>query len=468
MSFRRAVFGRTLYLCVFTLFTLLYNFCYVSRVMNYAANGVLVFWGLILLAHDLRGKRRSAGHRLLMPFLGFLAVYVVAVLINARNGFFENGYMFLLCVVEFFVLCAYDSSAEKDHVLREIKCVSLTAVAASFPLSAGSLILFAGKMKVMAYGNAYGFVHGRLYGFYTNPNSGSMAAFFSIALSLVLMLIWKKRFRKLLIANILVQFLYLALALSRGSQAALIVFALFFSFFLFMRKIRIKSVRLRIAAALSAAVVSVGALALALEVSRLGLSYIPETVSYVEKVIVKEPTPGITPVPIERDYSKGFFSPRSTIWRAGLALFLKRPVFGVGPYSIAPMTEPYLPAKLHSHVRIGGLHNNYLQVLVSAGAAGLLAYMAILAVLNTVYIRYLIDCLRRRRLPFALFGCMTGLSAALLIYNLVESKIMLDNCMVSAMFWIFSGYALYFCLKDKGEKAGQPQEPPDGEVGGRC
>lgn len=461
-SLRRAVFNRTLYLCVYTLFTLLYNFCYVSRIMNYVANGILVVWGLIFLVHDLLGKRLVSSHRLLIPFISFLAVYVISVLINVRHGFFENGYLFLLCLVEFFVLCSYDLSAAKDDVLREIKCIALTAIAASFPLSAGSLVLFAGKMKVKAYGNTYGFVQGRLYGFYTNPNSGSMVAFFSIALAIMLMIIWKGRFKKLLITNILVQFLYLALALSRGSQAALIVFGLFFSFFLSMRRLRVKDIRRRIAAGLGVAILSVTALGLALEVSRLGLSYIPETVSYVEKVIEKKPA-SIAPVPIERDYSKGFFAPRSTIWRAGLSLFLERPVFGVGYHAIPSRIKPYLSKQLQSHISIGGLHNNYLQVLVAVGAAGLLAYLFILAVLNATYVRYLLDCLRRRRFPFALFGCITGLSTALFIYNLVESKILLDNCIVSTMFWVFSGYALYFCLKGEDKKAEQPEQLQDSQ-----
>lgn len=462
--FRRVLFNRTLYYIVFTLFTLLYNFCYVSRYMNYSSNVFLVCWGLILLVYDLCGRRFCMGHCLRVPFLLFLGVFAVTILLHALDGFFDNGLLFLVTAVEFFVLSAYDFSKRRRDALHELSLIARTVIIASFPLSLGSLVLFALKMKVKAYGIIYGFVEGRLYGFYTNPNSGSMVAFFSIAFSLMLMLILKRRFRKLLLLNLAVQFLYLTLSLSRGSQAALVVFGLFFSFFLFQQKSRIKRIGRRIAAGVVAALVSVCVLALALELSKLALSYVPETVNYVEKVIVKQPAEkSISPVPIERDYSKGFFSPRSIIWKVGLDIFQESPVFGVGPYLIPVKSKPYLSPKYQQHVEIGGLHNNYLQVLVSCGVAGLLVFIVILFMMNRIYMRYLSDCLRRRHRPFALFGSMTGLTTALLVYNLVESKILLDNCMVSAIFWIISGYIICFCLQSQRAEKRQSYDKPSGD-----
>lgn len=445
---KRTIFNKTLYFVVFVFLTLMYNFCYVSRFMNYTANIFLMCWGLILIFYDVFGKGVFLRHRLFIPFSLFLAFFAVTVLYHAKNGFLSNGLLFLITAIEFFVLCTYDLSESTKQATRSLSAVAATIVITSFPLSLGSLILFASKMQVSAYGFFYGFTDNRLYGLYTNPNPGGIIAFFSIAFSLVLLIIYRPRFKKSLIFNIIIQFSHLALTLSRGSQCALTVFSLFFVFFLALRKIKTKKLRSTIMAAAAITIAFSLLLTLILELSRSVLSYVPETVNYVERVISNQPQEdGITPVPIDRDYSNGFFSPRTNIWQVGLNIYKDNPVLGAGPYLLIEKSRKYLSLKQQSYVEHGGLHNGYLQVLVACGAVGFLSFMTILFLMIRIFSRYALNCIRRGGKLFPLFGSMMGIVFALIAYNIVESKLLLDNCIVSAVFWIISGYSIYFCLK---------------------
>jgi O-antigen ligase len=66
---------------------------------------------------------------------------------------------------------------------------------------------------------------------------------------------------------------------------------------------------------------------------------------------------------------------RTLMWQAGARLFLDHPVTGVGLQDLRPLLEPYQsPRAVERHPH---LHNSYLQVAVSTGCIGFLAFLAL-------------------------------------------------------------------------------------------
>ncbi len=86
----------------------------------------------------------------------------------------------------------------------------------------------------------------------------------------------------------------------------------------------------------------------------------------------------------------GSVTTRVYLQKAGLQLFLERPILGTGQEAIAGRIEPYLPAYLKSNdiFYIDRTHNEFLDVLVMQGIVGFFAYMAFWIVLLWNAIRH--------------------------------------------------------------------------------
>ena len=75
-----------------------------------------------------------------------------------------------------------------------------------------------------------------------------------------------------------------------------------------------------------------------------------------------------------------FMSYRGFIWRYGLPLFFSHPLFGSGPDTFGAVFEGTYPGLAVSLMGtyVDKAHNEYLQILITLGAAGLLAYGTVL------------------------------------------------------------------------------------------
>ena len=72
------------------------------------------------------------------------------------------------------------------------------------------------------------------------------------------------------------------------------------------------------------------------------------------------------------DWANHSQSDRFQMWRAGLAMWRERPLTGVGLGDLQPLYRDFAPAGVAR--AYGHLHNNWVQILASMGALGLLAF----------------------------------------------------------------------------------------------
>ncbi len=126
-----------------------------------------------------------------------------------------------------------------------------------------------------------------------------------------------------------------------------------------------------------------------------------------------------------------FGSSRILIWRETLGVIAERPLLGGGPDTLTLrtdldfsryVTETGLTLKTH----VDNAHNEYLNYLVNIGAAGFAAYLSVIAVSLSSWLR------KRRGTLIPALGCG-------LVCYWIQSFFGLGLCLVVPLVWIFMG-----------------------------
>lgn len=138
-------------------------------------------------------------------------------------------------------------------------------------------------------------------------------------------------------------------------------------------------------------------------------------------------------VTIERDYGDSDISNgRFEIWNAGLKVFIKHPIFGVGVKNVNLFTNEYLSEETINETPnlSADLHNIFLQVLVSHG---IIAFIIFVMYLVIVIIKYIV----------ILFKTDNFNSDNTIIYkiNIVNLSILISLLVIN----LFDSHILYFC-----------------------
>ena len=132
---------------------------------------------------------------------------------------------------------------------------------------------------------------------------------------------------------------------------------------------------------------------------------------------------------------------RLDLWKAGMQVWKKEPVFGVGIGSIYENGKGYLSKKGALSLKGGILHNIILTTLVGTGIVGILALAAFLVILAVRCIKVLF-CSDNK---FLLILCAE--IAGIMLLNMVENNILFWNCEQAVVFWYICSYFLYYTDK---------------------
>jgi O-antigen ligase len=299
----------------------------------------------------------------------------------------------------------------------------------------------------------------RFWGLY-NPNTGAALAVTSIFLCWMLLVMGQKRGRCFYITNIVFQMFYLLLTQSRTAWYTLLIFGgiiLFVQLLLRLRQ-KGKDTKGRVAALLAAVLVAAGGVELLRPVSVAAVSYIPSVITQVKGFIFENgrfSSEDLHPAISERDDSFGSDNTDATngrvmLWKAGLKAFLKKPVFGVTREALYDEVSPYLAEERMGNLKRGGLHNIYLSVLVCSGLVGFtLLLIFVLGLCRTLLFRRSLVVSRENLWQYLLMV----IPFSFFLMELFEARILYRANIFGVVFWLFTGYMMYFAEKD-AEKAG--------------
>ncbi len=429
---------------------------------------IVLLWGGIQLLADLLTKKTFLRARNVGWLLLFLFMEAVTIALNYSTGLKDN--LSLLCYTAVGMLVLYPNGEEqsREQLLREMRLIGWVYILLSAAASLVSLLtLWLGISATMEYGNVtyyIGVYAGRLWGVYSNPNFPG--ALLAAALALLQIPVCRAASRNprtlpaqyaALAVCFFLNFWYLALAQSRGSLAALLVFVAVFLFFVFRKTIfaRLRRFTLSCAASAVAAVGSAALTALAAAVllqAGNGLEQLgretavgnsaslaaarPAVVSLNPAPSVKNPFLCAGSLGREEELdASDTMTGRPILWKIGWERFLKKPVFGYGNVGATEGVEYHWSSVKH-------YHNVLIHSLVATGLAGTLPLIVFAASTLILLLRQTWRSRKKSLEETGVHCALLALLALYLVHNMIEMFLIYAVSLPHFLFWIYLGYMI--------------------------
>ncbi len=362
--------------------------------LTFFSTGVAII-GVIIVFYRLLNANRYIRFFGFIVLVAFLVSYFVSSLISAQYGIIEN--IQALAWMTFHVGVCYVADAAEDETKAKKTYIGLLAyfsvyVALANIVSIAMLLVGYGKSPIESFnGNIIGFVWGRLWGMYADPNYGAVFCVAAVIISCYFFGRTAKAWLKMLLSfNILLSFSYIAFSDSRTGLVCLLV-TLFFCV-LFVSKARVDArtepfLKRVLCLGFAIAVVFVGF---------FSLKTIKETYNTVVILASEhktdpggETSPSLSendlpsaPSVIDREgneLQEDISNRRFDLWKSGIEVWSHSPIFGVSHRNIVPFSLDKVPdTYLVNNDRIGNFnttHNAYIDILVSQGTVGAILFL---------------------------------------------------------------------------------------------
>lgn len=433
----------------------------VLSVLNYA---LVAFGALLLLFRAFHFKQYiNSGSAVLLIL--FCVSMAVSALLNRKYGIVENVQALAWTTLQFGMLYLCDKKRPAAEYKREF--VILASVFSVYVLLANlvSIAMFFAHYGVFGQysfnGNIIGFIWGRLWGVYSDPNNGSVMCVASIVLCICAWMAipakTKKAFKAFLCVNIILDYCYIILSDSRtGMVCALIGVACVLFFGLsakFFRKKELKPVLKNCLCLVLAVVISV-TLYSALQLMKSGYNY---TIEKIMAMRADDPTfnednlnaaliTGRDSADTESDISNRRFD----LWKSGLEIWKTSPIFGVSQRNITPYAKDVVPDTYLVNNDMGDFdstHNMFIDVLVSQGAVGILLLLAFFVCMAVLIIRRFL-CVEKHRTSMyhiALFSVLVVFACSCMFVL----DVLYLNSAATVMFWSSLGYFVHSLRENK-------------------
>ena len=431
---------------------------------------VVLIYGIItaIVALIRNGFKFIFKNKLNIVLILFCVSYAITILLNFHSNLSAHVNSLVYMAVFFFYFVMLPQLDGKDKLCREFKLISQITIVITFVFSFTAFLtyVFLISVKYIApLGISYiGMSEHRLWGIY-NANTGATLNALSIFLSVPL--ISRKSntgrgFRIFCIINDILQFLCLVLTGSRAPFYALVLAGAVLAAILAYKSGAKSKLYAFGKSALSCVLIAVVLLS-GSKISKYILSYVPmlaegsdisERITAAlessdpdsfEPMEIEYPDAGgrydLTRIEKTEDRNEGFFNGRSDLWQAGLKAFVKAPIFGIGRENIYEKAAENLhESRWAVNMRVGGLHNIYVTILVSSGIVGFLL-MAIVAIGSAISI---IKCLVKASSMSIFMPCAAVITLYFYITEFVEARILYQVSIFNVLFWLILGFAYVY------------------------
>lgn len=447
--------------------------------LNYAVG----FFGIaLLLLRLLRAKSylKTPGIWLLA---GLIALYAVSSVVNfsygGMSGFVSNGKATVWMSCQMLLLYAFDTPSLED-LKKEFRVMCWVIVGFNF-LS----VLVSYAMLIINYSYLYigdgtsimsGVVWNRLWGTFIDPNYGAVEAVVAILISAYFFQEKKNiGLRIFFLVNIVLSVMYVVYSDSRTGMVVLAIAIVSYTFLGLVytgKKIRRGVV----------SVLTCGAIAVCLALGVLGSFSVVKTVGLLPREAYLQmqnnwsqganPTgdtvAGESEVPEadastqqptedtleigrgEEQLDTGAGNRRLAIWKSGLEIAKKSPMFGTTFRNLVPFAYQETPYTyiIHNEDKVfWDFHNCFVNVLACQGIPALILFLAFVVIVLKKAITYLLrnpkTMLKEQILLVSVLATIAGGA-------MFNSMIMYVSSIETAIFWIFLGYCMQIChLEEK-------------------
>ena len=414
------------------------NLTYGKNVISYVM-WPMILLGCILLLYRIFNWKRYIKMPLLPIFVCFAGSFLLSMLINYQYEFKQNIITLLFLCFYFFLLYTHDEECTAKDILKEFRIVACDFVLYTTVGTAISLgMFFKGYGHVEVLENGYevvsGFVWGRLFGVFLEPNPAAVMAIISIFFLIYFIRSEKKVIVTTLgLVDIIIHTLFIAFADSRTAKVCFFVAGVLYVLMeAFKNKEKFATYKKKIIIVILAVIIGIGTNVILVEITNC-YNYL---VSRNEEANNQE---------VERNYDLEAdpSNRRFDIWKSGLEIFNENKIFGTSYYGIQLYAKENLPDTYiinNTQTNFRNLHNEFLNILVSQGCIGLV----IVLVLIFSYLRILkrkyefvdkkyIDVTNTLLINIIIIAISSMFVAAGMFYYNIPS---------SNLFWMLLGYSV--------------------------
>lgn len=395
-----------LYKCIFLIYTLFLATDFAKIKSFIVVKILLMMWGISILSYDIY---KSKGRILYKNIL--LIIFAVASAISMiNNGNFADVKLYLITLIQFFVLNNYDIG---EFSKKELQIINFIIVLLTFGLTLCALILEKINVSIGSIYLVDLFGNSLFKGFYIISTTAGMISYLSIAITIISLATIKKNnkykniIKVLYIFNIILQTYVLFKSGARGALISIIVFC-FISIYMFIKNKMIRNAIIIIFI--------------------IGIFSFPIYKNQIVNNNFLNKNPGTS-----------FFSGRITLWEEGYEyIFKKYPLLGASPNNMILQLKESSVEQL-TGIDGGRIHNIYLDIIYSNGiVCGFSFIMFIIISISKLYKQAFNDKLEDNTLRW--IKLIFSFICSILVLNIVESLVIYTINLTGVVFWIYIGY----------------------------
>lgn len=456
------------------------NVFFGKEIYSYVQTLALIL-GAMLLAYRFIFKRHAFFRKELIILSLFILSYVVSSLLNIRYGYYENIKVTVFLAFDFFLLFPTNKEVGIDVYKRQFHWLLNIFIFVATVSSIISLIMMIhgyGEIVYLPPNNLqvlHGFMWGRLFGIYYDPNYGSTFAAIAIIASMYFLMRGRSKLLKwIYILSVPFNFLYIVFSDSRTGVLALFIGSVLFSFLcIYKRKKWFWNIF---------CIVALGMLCFWVPgIIKDGYNNYIETQNAIKQEEVQKETnvqqdpsksseqaeaqtsePAVeneTPsqdveeqkVGREQDLEDDFSNRRFDLWGSGIEIFKEEPIFGVSFKNLIPFMHDKLPntyaLKNDNYTEFDNMHNIIFNVLPSQGIVGIII-LGIAFLWFLLKIRVLIFC--REMSDQTFIAVLLGVCGTVAVSMMTVTDCIYTITPSSILFWISLGLLLK-CLDERNE-----------------
>lgn len=411
---------------------------------NYA---LVAFGGALLLLRAVHFKDYIKAPCFFL-LIAFVASMCISSALNIKYGVIQNLQSITWTTLQFGMLYATDRERDTEEYKKQLKAMlAVFGVYVFFAniVSLGMFILNYGVFgQYSPNGNIIGFVWGRLWGVYSDPNNGSVLAAASVIISLCAYAYYnKKAIKVFLIFNIIFDYMYILASDSRTGMLTAFSGVALTLYLLILKsgKIRFKGLLKKAVCVLIAAIVSFSALAVIKAVEK-GYNSIAIHIN-MNQSSDKSDLPIMTGRD-SADTESDITNRRIDLWKSGIEIWKTSPVYGASQRNIVAYAKENTPDTYMVNNDLGDFdstHNMFLDVLASQGTIGIIIIVAFFACIAIMLIKKLIsDKNFAASLSEPFNAAIIGLLCVFSCTSMLVLDVLYLNSAETVLFWCCLGY----------------------------
>lgn len=417
----------------------------------------------ISLIYRLLNYKHFIHNKVFWLSMAFLVSYLITFALNIQYANVNGLKTLVFFGMVFCLLLATDDRKRLDDRKGEMRIVFSVFSVYMFLASLASLAMMAfGYGEIVKRNNVSiisGFVWGRLWGVFIDPNYASVLAAMAIIISLYALWKFKKPLGRVVhILNIVIQMLYISFSDSRTGLVVAIAASLIFSFCYFLtRDFHVKKTLAKNALCVLLAIL-VGAMGF-LSIKVINKSYNAVISSISENAPDEEAEDAMDKFKLgrESDTEQDFSNRRFDLWESAIETVKLKPVFGVLYDNLVDFVQDNLPETYlvnNDHGVFNNYHNIFFNVLVGQGIIGVLLLFALIICAGLKLLKALYSAFKTQH--YALCVLMFTLLVSILLSSLFVTDIFYTTSPNMMMFWYLLGIMLAVKTKE-GEKIDKTQ-----------